>query len=140
MHYLKFTTTVRYKKSKAIALNSAEIKIVRTEVKNPICGVFPSGYQLRDRTISSTSDVELSATDGRSRIGSNKSALSDHFSSAISLSLGAGHVVDALFSSFLSLCNMFSLPESNSRDVLDSNPCKKPILLLHSLNPITTKC
>ena len=35
IHYLKFTTTARLRKCKAIALNSAEIKIVRTNAKTP---------------------------------------------------------------------------------------------------------
>ena len=34
-------------------------------------GVFPWGYQILDQTTSTRCDVELSATDGRSRIGSN---------------------------------------------------------------------
>ena len=35
MHYLKFTSMVHCKKDKAIALNFAEIKMVRTDAKTP---------------------------------------------------------------------------------------------------------
>ena len=98
------------RKGKAIALNSAEIKIVRTNAKTPFREfsirlsvawlnyffnmwrgiirnrrtvkdwfqqVFPWGYQLLDRTTSSMCDVELSATDRWSQIGSSTLPNSD---------------------------------------------------------------
>ena len=57
---------------KAIALNSAKIKIVRTETKTPHEEFSQRIISYLIKLLSSTSDEELSATDGPSRIGSNR--------------------------------------------------------------------
>ena len=51
MCYLKFTTTALYENGKAIALNSVEIKIVRTEVRIPQVEFAQRIISFLDRTI-----------------------------------------------------------------------------------------
>ena len=51
MRYLKFTTTVLHENGKAIALNSVEIKIVRTRVRIPQVEFAQRIISFLDRTI-----------------------------------------------------------------------------------------